>query len=66
MSEDWEKLVAAILKKEQLRQLLHSDSVIPSIASDSSHLIASLDDVPLALPQHDAAAVAVAGKSIQR
>ncbi|KAG6411349.1 hypothetical protein SASPL_129430 [Salvia splendens] len=46
--DNWEKLVAAILKKEQLWQLFNSDSA--SISSDSSgfsfcKLTSSLDDV---------------------
>ncbi|KAL1555113.1 mitogen-activated protein kinase kinase kinase [Salvia divinorum] len=49
--DNWEKLVAAVLKKEQLWQLFNSDSV--SISSDSSgfsfcNLTSSLDDVPFA------------------
>lgn len=51
--DNWERLVGAVLKKEQLWQLFHSDSV--SISSDSSgfsysHLSSSLDDVPFSFP----------------
>ncbi|PIN10623.1 Serine/threonine protein kinase [Handroanthus impetiginosus] len=39
--DNWERLVAAVLKKEQLWQLFHEDSRTPSILSEGSVLSAS-------------------------
>lgn len=49
--DNWGRLVAAVVKKEQLWQLFHEQSRSPSISSDSSgfsftRLTSSLDDVP--------------------
>ncbi|KAG8381305.1 hypothetical protein BUALT_Bualt06G0108600 [Buddleja alternifolia] len=52
--DNWERLVAAVLKKQQLWQLFHEQSRSPSISSESSgfsfsfHLSSSLDDFPTA------------------
>ncbi|PIN25070.1 MEKK [Handroanthus impetiginosus] len=52
--DNWERLVAAVLRKEELWQLFHQQSRSPSISSESSSLSfsfglgsASLDDVPI-------------------
>ncbi|KAL3653537.1 hypothetical protein CASFOL_003218 [Castilleja foliolosa] len=50
--DNWERLVAAVLKKEQLWQMFHSKSRSPSISSESSGfslslgLSSSIDDMP--------------------
>ncbi|KAG8381307.1 hypothetical protein BUALT_Bualt06G0108800 [Buddleja alternifolia] len=52
--DNWERLVAAVVKKQQLWQLFHEQSRSPSISSGSSgfsfsfHLSSSLDDFPTA------------------
>ncbi|KAK6155679.1 hypothetical protein DH2020_009927 [Rehmannia glutinosa] len=57
--DNWEKLVAAVLKKEQLWQLFHEQSRSPSISSESSgfsfsfNLTSSLDDVPFSFSSPD-------------
>ncbi|KAL6545213.1 hypothetical protein OROHE_009878 [Orobanche hederae] len=54
--DNWERLVAAVLKKEQLWQLCHAQSRSPSISSESSGfssglgLTSSVDDVPFTIP----------------
>ncbi|KAK6135236.1 hypothetical protein DH2020_031008 [Rehmannia glutinosa] len=57
--DNWEKLMAAVLKKEQLWQLFHEQSRSPSISSESSgfsfsfNLTSSLDDVPFSFSSPD-------------
>lgn len=47
--DNWERLVAAVLKKEQLWQLFHQQSRSPSFCSDASDLSSPIHDVPFDL-----------------
>ncbi|KAL0371718.1 UNVERIFIED_CONTAM: Mitogen-activated protein kinase kinase kinase YODA [Sesamum calycinum] len=55
--DNWERLVAAVLKKEQLWQLFHDQSRSPSISSESSGLSfsfgwgSSIEDAPFSSPE---------------
>ncbi|KAK6155868.1 hypothetical protein DH2020_010116 [Rehmannia glutinosa] len=50
--DNWERLVAAVLKKEQLWQLFHDHSRSPSVLSEASDFSSSFD---LGSPLHDLA-----------
>ncbi|KAL0304286.1 UNVERIFIED_CONTAM: Mitogen-activated protein kinase kinase kinase YODA [Sesamum radiatum] len=58
--DNWERLVAAVLKKEQLWQLFHDQSRSPSISSESSGLSfsfgggSSIEDAPFSSPEWSA------------
>ncbi|XP_051138415.1 mitogen-activated protein kinase kinase kinase YODA-like [Andrographis paniculata] len=55
--DNWERLVAAVLKREQLWQLFHSKSLSPSLSSESSGysfsfgLNSSIEDAPYSSPE---------------
>ncbi|KAL0304122.1 UNVERIFIED_CONTAM: putative inactive receptor kinase [Sesamum radiatum] len=50
--DNWERLVAAVLRKEQLWQLFHAQSRSPSILSEASDVNSSLNSI--SLPDYEA------------
>ncbi|KAK4431472.1 Mitogen-activated protein kinase kinase kinase YODA [Sesamum alatum] len=67
--DNWERLVAAVLKKEQLWQLFHDQSRSPSISSESSGLsfsfgcASSTEDAPFSSPEWSASKPAASTSS---